>query len=216
MENFKKDIKLAKKMLNNASNNIKNIETALEASNLQELSNECIKYEKTCEKITNQSRLFPVSFGINNALNYVEDIILEENNVFIELSDDGFFYIKMPVLLNKKEGGNPTFIRSILFTALRDFFKKNNIEKFQEKCVIVFKHNYSKDRAYREMRDHDNIELNSVVDLVALFMMTDDSPLLLDHFYFSTNENDDDSTEIFLVPRSKFVNLLNGRWSFGG
>lgn len=216
MENFKKDIKLAKKMLNNASNNIKNIETALEASNLQELSNECIKYEKTCEKITNQSRLFPVSFGINNALNYVEDIILEENNVLIELNDDGFFHIKMPVLLNKKEGGNPTFIRSILFTALRDFFKKNNIEKFQEKCVIVFKHNYSKDRAYREMRDHDNIELNSVVDLVALFMMTDDSPLLLDHFYFSTNENNDDSTEIFLVPRSKFVNLLSGRWSFGG
>lgn len=216
MEKLKKDLTIARKNLNKSLKILDDIEFYLERSDFENLSSECRKYEQLSEKLVNQSRLLPVTFGFPCALDNVKEVINKENKIVIKNIDNKYFYIKMPVLLNKKEGGNPSYIRTTLFYALRDFFAKNkDINKFKNKCTIVFKHNYSKDRPHREMRDHDNIELNSVVDLIAMFMLTDDNPLYLDHYYLSTNTNDEDSTEIFLVPKDKFNDFLTGGDIYG-
>lgn len=209
MDRLKEDFNKAEKMLNKAQKHIENMNLFLDRSDYVNLSEECKKYQQISEKIVNQSRLLPLTLGYNNAITDIEDIVLEENQIKINKVNNKWFHIVMPVLLNKKENGNPTYIRTSLFYALRDYFKNNYENKIEEKSVIIFKHNYSKDRPYREMRDHDNIELNSVVDLVAMFMLTDDNPLYLDHYYFSTNSENEDSTEVFLVPKKDFIEFLN-------
>ena len=40
--------------------------------------------------------------------------------------------------------------------------------------MLVYRHVYDKDYPERNMRDHDNIEINQVTDIVALFTMVDD------------------------------------------
>lgn len=207
MESLKEDIKTANKLLDRARKNLENISLYNNRSNFDKIREECIKYEEVAEKIVNHARLFPTTIGFYNIEDEIKDNILKENK--IDISYEHWFKIKMPVLLNKKEVGNPIYIRSTLFFALQDFFRNNNYEKINEKCIIVFKHNYSNKRKYREMRDHDNIELNSVVDLITMYMLKDDNPLCLDHYYFSTNNLDEDSTEIYLIPKKDFVEFLN-------
>ena len=57
------------------------------------------------------------------------------------------------------------------------------------------------------MRDHDNIEVKSVIDAVAFFVLYDDGPLTCEHFYCSA-AGDENRTEVFVVPRSDFVKWL--------
>ena len=52
-------------------------------------------------------------------------------------------------------------------------------------------------------RDHDNIELNTVVDAVAMFFLVDDTPFECRHYYCSV-VGDEESTEVFIVPQNEF------------
>lgn len=206
-EQIKKDINIAIKDMKKGSNFLNKASSYLDRDNPLLISAELKKYEKLMEKVVNEARLMPLTLGLQNDLEDIQENIKDFADIKIKRTEK-YFYIKMPVLLNKKESGNPSYIRSTLFYALRDYFSTHHEEKIKEKCVIVFKHNYSKKRPYREMRDHDNIELNSVVDLVTMFMLNDDNPLLLDHYYFSTNIMNEDNTEIFLIPKKYFKECL--------
>ena len=42
---------------------------------------------------------------------------------------------------------------------------------------MIFRHTYDRNRPEREYRDHDNIELNTVVDAVVMFFLVDDAPI---------------------------------------
>ena len=48
---------------------------------------------------------------------------------------------------------------------------------------MIFRHVYDRNRPEREYRDHDNIELNTVVDAIAMFFLVDDTPLECRHYY---------------------------------
>ena len=75
-------------------------------------------------------------------------------------------------------------------------------------CAIIFRHVYSRDRPERQQRGHDNIELNIVVDIVALYTMRDDSPVVCDHYYCSA-AGKQERTEVYVVPRNEFTEWLN-------
>ncbi|MEG0768043.1 MAG: DUF6100 family protein, partial [Clostridia bacterium] len=70
-------------------------------------------------------------------------------------------------------------------------------------CVLTVCHRYDRNRPERELRDHDNIELNAVVDALALYVLYDDAPLRLEHHYCSIKD-DRDATTMLLVPQSAF------------
>ena len=57
------------------------------------------------------------------------------------------------------------------------------------------------------MRDHDNIELNMVTDIVALYVMEDDAPLCCRHYYCSA-AGSTERTEVYVVPRTSFGDFL--------
>lgn len=200
-----KDVEKSEKILNKLSNLLKTMKFKLESYEKFVAYEISLEYAKEAEKLTNKARLMPIASGYTNALNEVENIIVENTNSKVGYLKDNIFYMQIPALLPKKESGNPSYIRATTKYILEDYFKRNEKKRIEEKVVIVVKHNYSKDRDYREYRDHDNIELNAVIDLLALYVLVDDSPKRCDHYYLSDIDKYD-NTEIFIVPENIFLN----------
>ena len=59
------------------------------------------------------------------------------------------------------------------------------------------------------MRDHDNIEINMVSDIVAMYVMPDDGPAVCAHYYCSAAA-EQERTEVYVVPKSDFPAWLSG------
>lgn len=205
MSKFEDFVKKSQKDVENLGKSINKISTLLKSGMSDEAINESFEYEKLAEATVNNARLLPVASGATYAVKKVKENILSSNNVEIKYLETGWFYVKMPFLLPKKEKGNPTYIRTTINTALEDFFKDKKKILFDD-CVIVFKHNYSEDT--KKYRDHDNIELNVVVDALALYAMIDDAPMRCKHFYCSSKESAD-STEVFVLPYDDFIDFLS-------
>jgi len=202
-----KDISTAKKIISKLNKSLDILDNCLDNDNKEELIKELFNYENIAEQLVNNARLLPIATGLPQAKNIVTDSIISENNVQISYTKEGWFYVNIPSLLPKKEKGSPSYIRATLDAGIKNYFSKNEKIKFKEESIIIFKHNYSKERTYREYRDHDNIELNAVVDIIALHVLIDDCPMRLKHFYCSAI-SDTDRTEVFIVPEKDFINWL--------
>ena len=86
---------------------------------------------------------------------------------------------------------------------VKAFFLDKPIRRFG-KCTVIFRHVYDRNNPKRAWRDHDNIEIKTVIDAIALFVMEDDSPHVCQHFYCSA-EGDCDKTEVYVVPQEEFL-----------
>lgn len=203
-----KDIKKANKLISDAQKSLSIIDQHIENNDKEEAMKEIFKYERISEKIVNNARVIPIASGIPKIQDTISELIIEENDVKIRYTEDGWFYAKIPCLLPKKEKGDPSYIRTTLSFAMKKFFSSHERKKFREPCVFIVRHNYSIERSDREYRDHDNIELNAVMDLVAMYVLLDDSPMKCKHYYCSAIDITD-STEVFIVPHKDFIKWLN-------
>lgn len=204
---FAKDAQVAEKLIKDGEKILKNILFLINSERKEEAIREAMKYELISEKIVNNARLMPIDTGTPGIQEEITQNILQENQIKIEyLNNNSWFHVKIPSLLPKKEKGNPSFIRATLQIALKKYFNENPKIKIKEPSTIIFKHNYSIERPEREYRDHDNIELNAVVDMITLFVLIDDSPLKLRHYYYSCIE-ETDSTDIYIIPNSDFIDF---------
>ena len=143
------------------------------------------------------------------AYDQVKEIIADTVPVEIGYTMQGWFSVRLPMLLPKKQSGGLEYIRSILFPKMENFFAKR-LWKKQGKVVLVYRHVYDKDYPERNMRDHDNIEINQVTDIVALFTMVDDNPACCEHFYMSA-KGKGNRTEVYVIPRNEFEEFLKIR-----
>ena len=167
---------------------------------------ELLESEKLAEKIVNATRLLPNAFGLNlpDLQEELKSNIICENDIVLSYIEEDVFYVKLPFLLPKKNGGNPIYVRSSLQVALEEFFREDRPVKIDEPATIIFRHNYDYNTPEKEYRDHDNIEINVVVDLLALYILIDDAPLRLRHYYLSVPSSEN-ATEIYVLPNRKFV-----------
>ena len=124
----------------------------------------------------------------------------------IGFTAEGWFSVRLPLLLPKKERGSAEYVRSILLPALRTFFADRPPVRFED-CVLIYRHVYAEDRPERQRRDHDNIEINMVSDCIALYAMTDDAPGLCSHYYCSAAATVE-RTEVYVVPQHEFTAWL--------
>lgn len=206
---FAKDAQVADKLLKDGDKILKNIIFLINEDRKKEAIEEAMKYELIAEKIVNNARIMPIDTGIPEMQEQISKNIISENNIVVEyLNNNNWFHVRIPALLPKKEKGNPSFIRATLQVALKKYFSENPKIKIKKPSTIIFKHNYSQERPEREYRDHDNIELNAVVDMITLFVLIDDAPLKLRHYYFSCIE-ESDSTDVYVIPNSDFLDFLN-------
>jgi len=178
----------------------------LETKQISELNEFSYLFLRDAESLTNVARLLPVNLYIPNAKEKVVEIIEEMSDIKYSLKDN-IFEAKLPLILPKKDKYNSSFIRATIRTTLEKFILENKIKTLEGKYVIVFKHLYTYDD--RSWRDHDNMEVKTITDVLALLLLKDDSGKQLMRFECSQKGNID-QTIIYLVPSCKFLDFIGG------
>jgi hypothetical protein len=158
------------------------------------------------ERFSLLTRVLPAYTGHPRAKEMMEDAILKVFPVEIGFTAEGWFCLRIPALLPKKNKGSPAYIADPLYPAMVRFWRGKPPVRYPYN-VTVFRHVYSRDRPERQYRDHDNIELNAIMDVVSLYVMVDDSPMRCRHYYFSA-PGDGDRTEVYVIPREDFTHWL--------
>lgn len=164
--------------------------------------------QKNAESICLKARLLPLKTGHPQAKTLICENSAHLCGIKIDDTLKNWIYIEMPVLLPKKETSGVQYIRDSLNFALLNYFKNRERSYYKETAIMIFNHCYSEARNYKIYRDHDNIEINAVSDLLALNFLYDDSPAYCQHFHYTTI-NDKDMTKIYVVPISHFKEWLS-------
>ena len=169
---------------------------------------EALNLEETAEHLVLLSRALPAYTGNHNADTEVRERIKMAIPVEIGFTKEGWFSVRIPMLLPKKAHGSADYVRSYLYYALQDFFSEKDSVRYQN-CVLIYRHVYDVNRPERKKRDHDNIEINMVSDIIALYVMPDDGPEICSHYYCSASGNNE-RTEVYVVPKHEFGDWLKG------
>lgn len=164
--------------------------------------------EECAEQLTLAARTLPSYIGHPDTEAQVEAILKQEIPVEIGYTREGWFSVRIPMLLPKKSKGSTDYIRSFLYPAMRDFFVEKPPVRYRE-AVLIYRHVYDRRRPERQMRDHDNIEINMVSDIVAMYVMPDDGPAVCAHYYCSAAA-EQERTEVYVVPKGDFPTWLSG------
>ena len=172
------------------------------SGNLEKSYLGAMKLEEIAEKLVLQVRTLPAYTGVPFALPDVEKTICASIPTKIGFTAEGWFSLRIPLLLPKKSAGSADYIRSFLYPAMRDFFIDKKPIRYTD-CILIYRHVYDRDRPERRMRDHDNIEVNMVSDIVAMYVMPDDGPSVCSHYYCSACAKEE-RTEVYVVPKSDF------------
>ena len=165
--------------------------------------NSCLEIIACTERIAALARELPVSMGIQNAKEEVNEVVGRELKIIVEQTREGWLKVKLPFILPKKEKGSTAYLRDVLYCALQDYFSDREPVKFDH-SVIVVKHVYGKERKDRMRCDHDNFEINFITDAIALFALPDDSPEHCKMFCYSARGEKEHSC-IYLVPEKDFI-----------
>ncbi len=173
-----------------------------EADDMQTAYEKSLHLEETSEKATLLTRVLPAYTGRPSALDDVEKIVLDTIPVEIGFTAEGWFSLRIPALLPKKASGSADYIRSYLYPAMRKFFDGKPPVRYRD-CVLIFRHVYDRSRSEKRLRDHDNIEINMVSDIVAMYVLPDDNPKVCSHYYCSASASED-RTEVYVVPKNDF------------
>ena len=161
---------------------------------------------RTAESVALRTRALPAYTGHPQAEVMVQEVMEESIAMEMGFTKEGWFCLHMPILLPRKEKSSRSYLRGFLYPALEHFTYGKPKIRYRH-CVLIFRHVYDKNRPEREYRDHDNIELNTVVDAIAMFFLVDDTPLECRHYYCSA-AGDEEVTEVYIVPRKDFESWL--------
>ena len=199
MYNFKKEFTKAKRTLGQFDRAWNKLESCIEYND-ENGAYECsLETERIAERLIFQLRNLATYSGDKEVCEAVVKNIQETALVEVGYTEEGWFRLSIPALLPRKEKGNPEYVRSLIYPAMSNFFTGKQIEKFKD-CTLVYLHTYDVNRPKREWRDHDNVEVNAVTDIVALFVMLDDSPHICEHYYASKSGMEN-RTEVFVLPK---------------
>ena len=123
---------------------------------------------------------------------------------------DGVLEITLPCLLPKRRQRQGTeFLMDPIHFALSRYAEDHVMPQFQH-CVVCFSHVYSQDLSDRRVRDYDNLELKQLLDVVASFLMADDTGLLCDA-YNTTELGEADCTRVSVMDKDRFPGWLAER-----
>lgn len=160
----------------------------------------------TAERLTLLTRAVPCYTGRPSAKEDVQRIMREAIPVKIGFTAQGWFSLRIPPLLPQKTQGSVDYLRDYLYPAMQDFFRDKAPVQYP-RCVLIFRHVYSRDRPERKRRNYSSIEANLVADIAAFYVMPGDNPSVCDHYHCCAAA-EDDRTEVYVVPREEFPNWL--------
>jgi hypothetical protein len=143
---------------------------------------------------------------------YLENVA-DSLGIRIIYGGDGIIEIILPCLIPHRKKGSTGFITDPLFAALARFIDKQPLDlPFQrfKHCVICITHVYDKELFGKgRERDHDNIEIKGVINVINTFLLTDDNGTLCDIYNTSALLNKD-FTCITIMKKDMFQGWLSG------
>lgn len=199
---FEREIVRANKEFKKTQESLESMKQKMNNSDINGAYLDALNFADAAEKLTLTARQLPAYTGNPQALKKSEQIITDNVPVQMGFTPEGWFCVVIPALLPKKVKGSADYIRDIMYLSMGKFFRGKKPVRYTD-CVMIFRHIYHRDRPERQYRDHDNIEVNMAADIVALYVLFDDSPLKCSHYYCSAPGNEN-RTEIFVVPQSEF------------
>lgn len=161
-----------------------------------------LRFAEESEKLTLLARALPEYTGRPSAPLDVEKLVEASIPIEVGFTKHGWFCVRIPLLLPKKESKERNYVRENLLYALRRFWLGKPIFRYG-KSVLIYRHIYDKARPGRQWRDHDNVEINMTSDLVAFYTLPDDTPTFCNHYYCSA-ATEHERTEIYVVPIEDF------------
>ena len=204
---FQKVLGRVEKMAGKLWNQIRLVKDCCQAHQLQTAYEQALRLEETAERLVLLTRALPAYTGSGMAKRDVKNIMKLCIPVDMGFTTEGWFRLCIPALLPKKGSGSADYIRSFLYPAMQEYFQGKEPVRYTD-CVLVYRHVYDRERPERRMRDHDNIETNMVSDIVAMYVMPDDAPLVCSHYECSVM-GEDDCTEVYVIPRIDFPQWLS-------
>lgn len=206
MKRFEQTLERIDRMLASMTNRVDLIRSLYENRCMQPCYIQTLRLEENAERLVLQARSLPVYTGSRSAIDEVAQIIQDTIPVEMGFTEEGWFCLRIPMLLPKKESGSVNWLRGFLFPAMSEFFNKR-VPVLYADCVIIFRHVYARDYPERRWRDHDNIETKMVTDVVALYVMPDDGPKFC-CYYACSDADSSERTEVYVVPREEFPQWL--------
>ena len=124
--------------------------------------------------------------------------------------EDGILEITLPCLLPKRKKRQSTeFLIDPLYFTLSQYSDSHPLKRFKH-CVVCFSHIYSAEFPKQNVRDYDNLELKQLLDVIATFIMEDDTGLLVDA-YNTTEIGIADCTRITIMEKERISDWLKKR-----
>lgn len=121
--------------------------------------------------------------------------------------DNGVLQITLPCLLpKKKQRHSSEFLIDPLYFTLSQYADKHMLPMYKH-CVVCFSHIYNEDLPSNRIRDYDNLEMKQLLDVLAAFIMEDDTGILVDA-YNTTEIGETDCTCISIMDKTRFPRWL--------
>lgn len=113
--------------------------------------------------------------------------------------------VTIPCLLPAR-GKYSGYIRSTIADLFRD-----RPRTFLRDVVVAVEQQYSEDLPPRRWRDHNNVEITSLLNELSLWVLGGDDPQTMDLFQFATKQ-EQNRTVIHIIHRSKFLDWVVNVW----
>ncbi len=151
-------------------------------------------------------------------IDYRDKIIIQKKytNTYIPKVVDAFgigilyekdiLKITLPNPISKKKIKNNRFITDPLSYMCNQFLKSNNIKRY-ENCILYFEHNYSDKN---KVKDYDNLELKSIIDVISLYFLTDDSGKYID-IHHTSKVSENNYLQLYIIDKSKYIDFITNK-----
>lgn len=201
---FHENVLNGQKVLQKLTTDFNAMDAMIQDGEIEEAYNHSFNaFGRVC-KLFRIASYLPTLTGDPASANCLEMLLAAEIPIQIGYTEQDWFKLYLPfMLLPKKESGNVKHLRVMLDAAFKHFPESFPSGRIFSDCVIIYRHVYERERPERVYRDHDNIEVNFVTDVVAQYVMEDDAPMKCCHFYCS-DLGDHDGTEVYVVPKNEF------------
>ena len=123
---------------------------------------------------------------------------------------DGIFQITLPGIIFGDNRGHPTeFLYDPLYFALDEYFRSHRHTQYR-RCVVCFVQIIDRESRGCVRLDMGNPELKLYLDVVAAYLLVDDSPKYMD-LYQAVELGDRHTVEMFIMEPDRFPQWLRER-----
>jgi len=161
--------------------------------------------------LRNIAESMPIDESRDCMINAADALGIEITRDISDCDVTGITTIKIPALLPARKKNGTKFIAAPFFAAMIRFRNQTGYMENYTHCTIAVEHIYNHKLGFhKRIRDHDNIELKEIFDVINTFLLTDDSGYYVSHFY-NSDIGDEDSTRITVMENHHFPHWILGK-----